>query len=160
MRRLPVGQWLHVAWASSGHGCHSPPVFPLPASARLVLVTNMLSMRSPWRWVLTVAVAPKMARCTYVRCGSRVDVTDVGVDCTSEMDVFSVRTYLVCGRCVDSWICHTHLHSVCEPVQPTYLRWPQLRETRLVELLFRQSYEPTRIEVLNRALTSYPFGCT
>ena len=27
-------------------------------------------------------------------------------------------------------------HSVCEPVQPTYLRWPQLRETRLVELLF------------------------
>ena len=80
----------------------------------------MLSMRSPWRWVLTVAVAPKMARCTYVRCGSRVDVTDVGVDCTSEMDVFSVRTYLVCGRCVDSWICHTHLHSVCEPVQPTY----------------------------------------
>ena len=29
-------------------------------------------------------------------------------------------------------------HSVCEPVQPTYLRWPQLRETRLVELLFRQ----------------------
>ena len=25
---------------------------------------------------------------------------------------------------------------MCEPVQPTYLRWPQLRETRLVELLF------------------------
>ena len=41
----------------------------------------------------------------------RVDVTDVGVDCTSEMDVFSVRTYLVCGRCVDgvcrlqTWSC-------------------------------------------------------
>ena len=34
-------------------------------------------------------------------------------------------------------------HSVCEPVQPTYLRWPP---TRLVELLFRQSYEDRGLE--------------
>ena len=35
-----------------------------------------------------------------------------------------------------NWSCESDEHSVCEPVQPTYLRWPQLRETRLVELLF------------------------
>ena len=84
--------------------------------------------------------------------------------------------WLVLGRCCTRWTYSTYTwdmwrlklmmaresdeHSVCEPDWTEHLVRHGLRETRLVELLFRQSYEPTRIEVLNRALTSYPFGCT
>ena len=51
-------------------------------------------------------------------------------------------------------------HSVCEPVQPTYLRWPQLRVTRRVALLDQLDVSDVRLQWLHDQLTTYPFGST